>query len=157
MKLIPDCHDMCCVCAAGMYCLAGNGDNDFAPASKEKIIENLDYGHYQSDAGRMVRYLKEEFNYEYQMENWNTKKEDSKKPEENKKSQDTIKAREEYLEWISSADYLIQKEKGWIDELEKVKNISFPIYLKGLMLSSDEINAIIELKKKHIKELLSKK
>ena len=65
MKLFPDCSD-CCICAAaGNGCLAGIGDNDYYPATKEQVVERLDRGAYDLNRDKMINYLKEQFNYEY--------------------------------------------------------------------------------------------
>lgn len=59
------CSGECCVCACGGCCLAGNGDDDFIPASKEKVIGNLDNNRYERYREYMIKYLKEKFNFEY--------------------------------------------------------------------------------------------
>lgn len=60
---------MFCLCGygekSGGGCLAGNGDDDFFPATKEQIIERLDRNQYKSDRDIMIKTLKEKFNYEY--------------------------------------------------------------------------------------------
>lgn len=55
----------CGICGAGDGCLAGNGDDDFFPATKEQIIERLDRNQYKSHRDIMIKTLKEKFNYEY--------------------------------------------------------------------------------------------
>lgn len=82
MKLFPDCITKCHICALGGHCIAGNGDDDFSPASKEKIIDNLDHDYYPSDTNRMIRYLKDVYGYEYPLENYGMK-EEIKKPKIN--------------------------------------------------------------------------
>lgn len=82
MKLFPDCISKCHICAIGGHCIAGNGDDDYFPASKEKIIDNLDHGYYPSDKNRMIRYLKDVYGYDYPLENYGTK-EEVKKPKIN--------------------------------------------------------------------------
>ena len=59
------CSGECCVCACGGGCLAGNGDDDFIPASKEKVIENLDNNKYERYREYMIKYLKEKYNFDY--------------------------------------------------------------------------------------------
>ncbi len=59
------CSGECCVCACGGGCLAGNGDDDFIPASKEKAIENLDNNKYERYREYMIKYLKEKYNFDY--------------------------------------------------------------------------------------------
>lgn len=82
----PICGSKCPICAvADMYCLAGNGDDDYSPATKEQVIKRLDEGSFNSKRDMMTKYLKREFNYDYD----NPRKEAnmsnyimSKKPEE---------------------------------------------------------------------------
>lgn len=45
MKMFSDCSGECCVCGGG-WCMAGHGDDDFYPASKEEIIDRLRAGEY---------------------------------------------------------------------------------------------------------------
>lgn len=59
------CSGECCVCACGGGCLAGSGDDDFVPASKEKVIENLDSNRYERYREYMIKYLKEKYNFDY--------------------------------------------------------------------------------------------
>lgn len=67
MKLFSDCSGECCVCACGGgMCLAGHGDDDFSPATKEQIISNLEEGRYGNDRHYMINYLKNTFGYDYQ-------------------------------------------------------------------------------------------
>lgn len=66
MEMFSSCSGECCVCACGGCCLAGHGDDDFSPASKEKIIENLDNNKYQYHRKYMIDYLLEHYNYKYQ-------------------------------------------------------------------------------------------
>lgn len=61
---MPDCSD-CCICGAGSGCLAGIGDNDYYPATKEQVIERLNNNKYEWDRKKMIKYLKEEFDYDY--------------------------------------------------------------------------------------------
>lgn len=65
MKIGSDCSGECCVCACGDFCLAGHGDDDFSPASKEKIISNLKEGKYSQHREYMINYLRNNFGYEY--------------------------------------------------------------------------------------------
>lgn len=65
MKMYSDCSGECCVCACGMFCLAGHGDDDFCLASKEQIIENLDNNRYRSYTDYMITTLRNVYNYEY--------------------------------------------------------------------------------------------
>lgn len=68
MKMFSSCSGECCVCACGGFCLAGHGDDDFRPANKQQIIENLNKGYYPQYKNYMIRYLKTEFDYDYQAE-----------------------------------------------------------------------------------------
>lgn len=66
MKLMPDCSN-CCICSAGGgCCLAGIGDDDYSPATKEQVIERLDNNKYYLDRDEMIQYLKERFDYDYE-------------------------------------------------------------------------------------------
>lgn len=65
MKMFSDCSGKCCLCACGEGCLAGHGDDDFCPASKEQIIERLDKGQYKSYTQIMKDHLKYQFGYDY--------------------------------------------------------------------------------------------
>ena len=65
MKMFSDCSGECCVCACSGFCLAGHGDDDFTPATKEKIIENLNEGKYANYVDYMIEHLKKMFNYNY--------------------------------------------------------------------------------------------
>lgn len=67
MKMFSDCSGECCLCACGggVGCLAGHGDDDFCPASKEQIIERLDKGQYKDYTLMMKNHLKHQFGYDY--------------------------------------------------------------------------------------------
>ena len=60
--------DDCGICACGGCCLAGNGDDDFVLASKEKIINNLKNKYYPSQRDLMIKTLKNVYAYEYKNE-----------------------------------------------------------------------------------------
>ena len=60
-----------CDCAGG--CLAGNGDDYFELASKEKIVNNLDYGKYPDYEDIMIRTLKDSYGYDYDRSRCNSK------------------------------------------------------------------------------------
>lgn len=64
-KRMCRCSGECCVCACGGGCLAGNGDDYFIPASKEKVIENLGNNRYEGCREYMIKYLKEKYNFDY--------------------------------------------------------------------------------------------
>lgn len=65
MKMFSDCSGECCLCGVGQGCLAGHGDDDFYPATKEQIIERLDNGQFPSYRQMMIDHLKRAFNYDY--------------------------------------------------------------------------------------------
>ena len=69
MKLFSSCIGNCCICAVGDgFCLAGIGDNDFIPSSKEEVIDRLkNSDNYRDDyyRGKMIEFLKSEYNYDY--------------------------------------------------------------------------------------------
>ena len=65
MNMFSDCSGECCVCACGNFCLAGHGDDDYSPASKDEVIKRLDNNRYPSYRSSMIQYLKNEFGYEY--------------------------------------------------------------------------------------------
>ena len=64
MKMFSVCGD-CGICGCGDGCLAGHGDDDYIPATKEQVIERLDKKQYPSHRNKMIKYLKEKFDYEY--------------------------------------------------------------------------------------------
>ena len=59
------CSGECCVCECGRCCLAGNGDDDFSPATKDEIIERLDEGQYPAYRQYMIDYLYQQYGYTY--------------------------------------------------------------------------------------------
>lgn len=60
-----NCSGECCVCANAGGCLAGHGDDYFASATKEKIIENLNSNKYPNYREYMIKYLKENHGFDY--------------------------------------------------------------------------------------------
>jgi hypothetical protein len=64
MKMFSDCSGECCICACGGFCLAGHGDDDFSPATKEQVIKRLNEGSYPRYRQMMINYLKQ-FGIEY--------------------------------------------------------------------------------------------
>ena len=66
MKMFSDCSGKCCICACGDFCLAGHGDDDFSPASKEQIIKRLKDGQYKSYTQTMKNYLQVYHGYIYE-------------------------------------------------------------------------------------------
>lgn len=74
MKMFSGCRGECCVCSNDSFCLAGHGGDDFSPAPKEKIIENLDKGKYPSYTEYMIKYLANEYRYVYSIKNVGRKK-----------------------------------------------------------------------------------
>ena len=71
MKMFSDCSGECCVCSVAGGCLAGHGDDDFWPASKEQIIERLDKGRFKDYTEMMKEHLLHRFNYDYDKEKEN--------------------------------------------------------------------------------------
>ena len=65
MKMFSDCSGECCVCSCGDFCLAGHGDDDYGPASKEQVIGRLNKGKYKGYEQMMKSYLRNKFNYDY--------------------------------------------------------------------------------------------
>jgi hypothetical protein len=74
MKMFSECSGECCVCSNSGFCLAGHGDDDFSPASKEKIIENLDEGKYSDYTEYMIKHLANKYGYIYDIKNVGRKK-----------------------------------------------------------------------------------
>lgn len=68
MKLFSDCSGECCLCGVGRYCVAGHGDDEYYPASKDVIIERLNKGEYPSYTNVMKNHLKNVYNYNYDKE-----------------------------------------------------------------------------------------
>ena len=65
MKMFTDCSGECCICVNGDFCLAGHGDDDYWPATKEQVIERLVKGQYESYKQTMKDYLRDKFDYTY--------------------------------------------------------------------------------------------
>ena len=57
--------DDCGICACSSFCLAGNGDDDFVLASKEKIIDNLKNNRFSGQRDLMIKTLKNVYSYEW--------------------------------------------------------------------------------------------
>ena len=74
MKMFSDCSGECCVCSNGGFCIAGHGDDYFSPASKEKVVDNLDKGKYEGYKDYMIKYL-EDMGYHYDISNFSRNKE----------------------------------------------------------------------------------
>ena len=67
--LFSNCSGECCLCAyGGGGCLAGHGDDDFYPASKEQVIVRLDKGEYKEYTQMMKDHLEYQFGYDYDRE-----------------------------------------------------------------------------------------
>ena len=69
MKMCSACSGECCVCGCGGGCLAGHGDDYYCPASKEQVIGRLDDGRYPDFRDEMIKYLKDNFGYDYTRQN----------------------------------------------------------------------------------------
>ena len=65
----PICLGRCSICAIDEGCLAGNGDDDYVHARKDQVIKRLDEGRYKDDRGMMIKYLKNKYNYDYNIPN----------------------------------------------------------------------------------------
>ena len=55
--MFSDCSGECCICACGDGCLAGHGDDDYTPASKEQVIRRLQKGEYPNYRKTMIKYV----------------------------------------------------------------------------------------------------
>lgn len=112
MKMFSDCSGECCVCFCGDGCLAGHGDDDFIPASKEKIIDNLENNRYPRYREYMIKYLKENYGIDYK-----PKKEIKK--ERNKKIKPCPfcggKARKQKLHFCADMQFDDDHDKFWIE------------------------------------------
>ena len=63
-----NCSGECCVCALDGCCLAGHGDDNYIPTSKEQVISNLKNGKYTTFPeykNMMIQYLKDKYNYDW--------------------------------------------------------------------------------------------
>lgn len=65
MKMFSDCSGECCVCSVGDGCMAGHGDDDYSPASKEQILRRLKTDAYGSYRDYMIGFLKSHYGYDY--------------------------------------------------------------------------------------------
>lgn len=66
MKIGSDCSGECCVCWCGdKGCIAGHGDDDYMPATKEQVIDRLDSGRYPRYREEMKEYLYRCFSFIY--------------------------------------------------------------------------------------------
>ena len=63
----PKCLPDCSICAnADISCLAGNGDDNYRPATKEQVIDRLNSSEYNSRSiEMMIKFLKDKYNYDY--------------------------------------------------------------------------------------------
>ncbi len=57
MKIAQDCVDKCCICRNSVNCLAGNGDDDFMPATKEQIEERLKDDRYSAYQDKLRNFI----------------------------------------------------------------------------------------------------
>ena len=81
MKLFSDCSGECCVCACGGGCLAGHGDDDFYPATKEQVIDRLDKAQYKDYKDYMIGYLAG-MGYHYDVSRYGSKKDEHERQKE---------------------------------------------------------------------------
>lgn len=56
MKIAPDCAGKCSICG-NEICLAGNGDDEYVPATADQVIERLKTEQYSRYRGTMLWYL----------------------------------------------------------------------------------------------------
>lgn len=57
MKIMSDCSE-CCTCGYGdRHCWAGDGDNDYYPASIEVVRKRIENGVYDRDIETMRRFI----------------------------------------------------------------------------------------------------
>ena len=74
MSLFSKCND-CWICSCfGGHCYAGNGDDDYFPASKEQIFDRL--SRYKNtiseyEKQQMIDFLRDEYGIEYNATNQN--------------------------------------------------------------------------------------
>ena len=67
MGLFSICHD-CWICSLFDHCYAGNGDDDYYPASKEQVLDRLSRykDHFnERERQQMVDFLKNEYGIKY--------------------------------------------------------------------------------------------
>ena len=60
------CCAKCATCSCSGHCYAGHGDDEYSPASLEEMIERLDKGEYASERDKMIQYVKDNFDYDYE-------------------------------------------------------------------------------------------
>ena len=65
MKMFSDCSGECCLCACAGFCLAGHGDDDFCPATKDQIIDRLNKGEWSHYKDFMIDHLLKVHGHEY--------------------------------------------------------------------------------------------
>ena len=72
MKLFPDCLGECCICQNGDFCLTGNGEDDYEPATANQVLERLRTGKYARQRVDMVRYVYERYGLVWKAEDLDT-------------------------------------------------------------------------------------
>lgn len=145
MKVFSNCSGECCVCAFDNVCVAGHGDDDFVPASKEQIIQKLDNGYFPNDREYMIDYLKEKYNVDYK-----PKEESEGKKMTDRFHQDVFPTTEELKQLklakerkkirmregtLVTVDYLL----GFLTALHEKGNGDMVILCKNEELFADEI------------------
>ena len=73
--MFAKCSGECAVCTCAGFCLAGNGDDDFYPATKEQIIERLRDGQFSHYHEMMIDYLRTQYGYTFDPKEIGTVKE----------------------------------------------------------------------------------
>lgn len=79
--MFTSCSGECAICVCGGLCLAGHGDDDFSPASKEQIIERLRNGSYSNYHGLMIDYLQTHYGYYFDPKDIGTVKGTENRPD----------------------------------------------------------------------------
>ena len=65
MKLFSDCSGDCFSCACSGFCLAGHGDDDYTPASKEEVLKRYyDKTKWISCKNEIKKYLENTYGIE---------------------------------------------------------------------------------------------
>ena len=55
--MFAKCGTKCCVCGR-KFCLAGEGDDDYTPASVETVLRRLEMKKYADHREQMIEYVK---------------------------------------------------------------------------------------------------
>ena len=55
--MFAKCGTKCCTCGR-KFCLAGDGDDDYTPASVKTVLKRLEKGEYSDRREQMIEYVK---------------------------------------------------------------------------------------------------